>query len=305
VLGLARLGRPDVTFTSSEGEQRLWDRNREPTIELAADVFLQAAGEDRVDIDNRASESAFAIWFDGESLEVPAGASVSVQGSHLLGIKSPAGTVWAASTGSFVAPRPRVLELRGVVSRSVPERAAAGDTAMFRFEERAALVFQDAVVLPRAHSNTVEVGVRTQLNAGLLAEVALDDCPGAKLRYPVANSADGSVAWHPWQHVHDVVQVGACSARLELVAAAQVTFASPSFVRTLTTDPDDGWELGGFKLRLSTEGLDLEADASAVSAEVNGIVYQGSARLPFQPSYRVRAGDGVYRIVRDAPAGDL
>lgn len=301
VLGLARLGRPDVTFTSSEGEQRAWNRNREPTIELAADVHLHARGEDRIEVDNRASGPAEVLWFDGQSLRVPAGASVTVQGAHLLGVKSPAAILWAASTGGFSAPPPRVLELHGTVSRQAPRRQSGGD-ALFKFEQRAALVFQDALVLPRSTGTRLEVGVRTQMSTGLLAEVALDDCVGAKLRYPKGNG-DG---FHPWQHVQGVVPLGATSARLELVAQAQVAFAIPAFVRVLTTDPDDVWSVGGFGLRLSSEGLDLESGPDVVGdggAEVNGVVYRGSTRVPYQPAYRVRAGEGVFRIVRETPDG--
>lgn len=310
VLGLARLGRPDLVFSSSEGEQRRWDRNREPSIELAADLFLHAQDKDQLGVENTGELAAEILWFDGARLAVPAGARVTVQGSHVLGVISPGGTMWASSSGDFQAPPPRILQVVGEVAVPAPasERSNRQD-ALFRFEQRSAVVFQDAVVVAQVPGDEVSVAVRSHLHAGPIALVALDDCPGAKIAYPknptteAVTQRTGESGGSPlsFTQIHDVVPLGASGARLELVGAAQIMFAVPSFVRTLTTDPDDAWVVGDFKLRVTSEGLDLERTAPGHGhVEVNGVTYPGNARVGFDGAYRVRVGPGLFRIVRDS-----
>lgn len=299
VLGLARVGRPPITFATPTGERVSWDRNEQALVDVGASFILRARERDLLEVENISEAPATVLWFDGHPLQVMGSARVTVQGAHLRGLVTP-GTTWSVSLpAGSVAPAPRVVTLVGeVIPASRQERAPkTAEPALFHFEKEAATIYQDAVVLSQVEGSHATIGVRRDEDAGALAVVALDDCDGAKIRQlrdPRGNPTEDV----PWRQFHDVVELGPTGARVELLGQPQVTFAAPRRVGRLTTDPADLFMVGGWRIGITSDGLRIDG-LGAQPIEIDGTTYRGPSHIPFQDGYRIRAGEGVYRIVRD------
>lgn len=308
VLGLARMGRTSLSLTRDGQEPIAWERNARPTLELEEGFSLHAGERDHIEVRNESDQAAFLLWRGGERLVVPAGSRVEVQGGHLDGLETPLGIVYGVEHASPAgAPPVHLVHLVGVAAEAPPRvgtspvSVPAGGRSLFRFEGSAAEVLQEGVVLTwldAAQAEVVaEVVVGRPEHAGPLAEVALDGCPGAKVRRLGPDAADADT----WRHVRDVVPLLPSKARLEVLGTPQVTFAAPKRLRSLTTDAADQLVFDGWRISLLADGLKLTGKGAA-PVDIDGVTYHGETRLPFQEAYRVRAGAGVYRILRAGSA---
>ena len=301
VLGLARMGRPDVVLTSSLGETVRWDRNRRSELELGPELLIRTGDRDVLAFRNTGQMPLTIDWFEGEPLLVAPGQEVAIQGAHFGGLTTPGGIRWDATHAQGAsAPPPRIVELVGELPRGGPARTASSSPdPLFHFERMAADVLQDALVLHAVEGSKAQVVVKRDSSVGPIAQVALDDCPGVKVR-PVRSAGPGT-GIPPWQQVTDVRELGHSSARLEAVATPQVVFAIPRHTATLSTDPTDQLRLGGWRIGMTVDGLVLTCDGDEPLV-VDGTSYEGSTHLEHRDVYRVRAGAGIYRIVRSGGA---
>lgn len=305
VLGLTRLARRELFLESADGTSENWDRNRDRRYALGADLLLDAGERDELTIHNTGEVDGVLRWFAGRQLLIPAGGHVTVQASHVESLTTAGGKVWSLRLPEGThAPPPRVLSLVGELVEP-PALAQSGDNepALFRFEQAAAQVFQEAVVLNGVSGSEARIAVKSRAAVGPLAEVALDDCGGAKLRLLHPSGT------HPlaglWRHITDFAVLEPSAARLEALGEPQVLFAVERPTGDLSTDPSDVMHIGGWRVGLSADGLSLISDGAA-PAVVDGVEYAGSTRVRYRSVHRIRAGEGVYRVVRrDArPAGD-
>ncbi len=298
VLGLTRLGRATIAFTNPTGQTVSWDRNHQPHMQLGGDFVLHARERDLVEIENVEESPASLIWFDGKPLTIPGGSRVAVQGSHLKALVTTGGGAWAAtlpSAGS--APPPRVILLDGEMSAERHEvQRRRSEPSLFGFVSEAATIFQDALILAHVQGDRAPIIVKNPAHAGPLAEVALDDCAGAKVRL-LRDSHGKPIEDAPWRHVQDVLELYPSSARLELVGAPQVTFEVPRHIGRLTMDPSDQFTVDGWRIRITADGLSLTGAGNG-PVDIDGAAYTGPSRLVYQDGYRIRAGDGVFRILR-------
>lgn len=308
VLGLLRLSRPKVTFTSSAGQEVGWDRNLDAETTVGPEFVLRAGEHDVVSVGNTGDAAATIKWFDGGDLTVPAGGRVDVQGTHLQALETPGGGLWVVSFPTEVrTPRPRQIKLSAAAF--APRRLGADITdpgdgpALFGFEAPAAEIVQDALLLDGVAAEEAVVAVKSSRSSGPLAVVALDDCPGVKVKLLRTDAGD-PIAQHRWRHVTDVLPLPGTSARLEAVGAPVVTFELPRPIGELTTDPDDSFAVSGWRFSISADGLQL-AGTGKVSLDIDGTRMGGPTRLPYQDMYRLRVGGGIYRILRGehAPVG--
>lgn len=289
VLGLTRMGRPPLRVTSSAGVELTWDRNRDPELELGPDLVLHAEAGDHLRVSNHGDLSVTVRWHADAPLTVPPGAGVVVQGAHFGGLETPGGVTWRLALPEGVAaPPPRSFRIDGELLASPAGGAPRGSGApLFRFEAVGADVWQQAVVLPRLDGPGAAVPVTAHEAVGHLADVALDDCPGVKVRAPGA----------AWRHVTGVAGLEPSGARLEAISTPQILFEVPRPLGALTTDPSDQLTLDGWRLGVAVDGLVI-AGAGAHPIVVDGVSYEGPTRVPCRDEHRVRAGAGVYRIAR-------
>ncbi|MCB9730252.1 MAG: hypothetical protein H6744_18285 [Deltaproteobacteria bacterium] len=304
VLGLARLARRELFLESTDGSTEVWDRNRDRRFTIGSDLLLDAGELDELTIHDTGETDAVLRWFGGRQLVIPAGGHVTVQASHVESLTTAGGQVWSLRLPEGAhAPPPRLLTLVGELVQP-PESDGPSDTepALFRFEQAAARVFQESVVLSAVSGSEVRVAVKSRAAVGPLAEVALDDCGGAKLRLLRPGGAGAQAGL--WHHITDFAVLEPSAARLEAVGEPLVVFAVERPLGVLSTDPADQLRLGGWRVGLAADALALVSDGAA-PAVVDGIEYAGSARVRHRPVHRVRAGEGVFRIVRgDARAAD-
>ncbi|MEZ4268479.1 MAG: hypothetical protein R3F39_19110 [Myxococcota bacterium] len=297
VLGLTRMARRELFLENTDGTTEIWDRNRDRRYALGADLLLDAGERDELTIHDTGDTDVVLRWFGGRQLLIPAGGHVTVQASHVEAVTTAGGAVWSLRLPEGThAPPPRLLSLVGELVQPA-EAPAPGEAepALFRFEQAAAHVFQESVVLSAVVGNEARVAVKSRAAVGPLAEVALDDCGGAKLRLlrPTAGGAQSGL----WRHITDFAVLEPSAARLEAVGEPQVLFAVERPTGELSTDPSDVLHVGGWRVGLSADGLSLISDGAA-PAVVDGVEYAGSTRVRYRPIHRVRAGEGVFRIVR-------
>ena len=291
VLGLTRLGRPSLLVTSSDGTELTWDRNRQETLELGPDVLLYAGEHDRLRVVNAGTLPAAVRWFEGAPLEVPPGDEVVVQGAHFGGLTTPGGVTWTiALPEGVVAPPPRFV---AVVGELVTDTRGTridddGPSSLFRFESVGAAVEHRATILPRLRGDVAVVAVESESSARHLADLALDDCPGVKLR---------ATPDAPWRQVTGVTTLQPSRARLEAISTPQILFEVPRRLPPLTTDPSDQLVLDGWRVGLSGDSLVI-AGGGDHPIVVDGAAFEGPTRVPYRDDHQVRAGAGVYRIVR-------
>jgi hypothetical protein len=299
VLGLARMSRPPLQLESSAGESQRWIRTEQPRLEIGPDMVIHTEEHDRLRVENRSKIEASIRWYDDTPMTIPPQGTVTIQGAHFLGLTTPGGVVWRVTLADgAIAPPPRVLTLKGAMAPEVPQSTATERDALFGFERIAAAVHQDAVVLPAVQVGEVDVLVKRHSATGPLALVAMDDCPGVKVRRVRPQTGE---AYGAWQQVTDVLELSPSTARLEAIGEPQVLFERPRDLGRLTTDPSDRLHIGPWHLGLTGDGLTVEGEANGPGATlvIDGERVGASARLAYRPAYRVRAGDGLYRIVRE------
>ncbi len=303
VLGLARTGRPALVLRSSRGETVRWQRGRDPRQEVGPELVLHAGERDLIEVHNHGRDPAFVRWFDERPLLVPPGDHVALQGAHLRALETPGGVRWTAELergGS--APPPRLLR---VVAESEGSQAPAGRglrgqsesaPSLFGFEQASATLHQEAVVLSRHEGDELRVAVQDSAQAGPIAQLALDDAPGLKVRQADRGGAAGDVA--AWRHVTDVRPLEPTRCRLEAVGQPTLILEAPRAAGRLTTDPADRLALGSWRLRLAPDGLEARS-GDDTPLVLDGQTFVGSANVPRRDQHRFGAGGGVYTLTRD------
>lgn len=297
LLGLTRLARRELFLESADGTTEIWDRNRDRRYALGSDLLLDAGERDELTIHDTGDTDGVLRWFGGRQLLIPAGGHVTVQASHVESLTTAGGAVWSLRLPEGThAPPPRLISLVGeLVTPTEAPAPGEAEPALFRFEQAAAHVFQESVVLSAVVGSEARVAVKSRAAVGPLAEIALDDCGGAKLR--LLHLSSGGAQSGLWRHITDYAVLEPSAARLEAVGEPQVLFAVERPSGELSTDPTDVLHLGGWRIGLSADGLSLISDGAA-PAVVDGVEYAGSTRVRYRPVHRVRAGEGVFRIVR-------
>jgi hypothetical protein len=291
-----------------------WDRNREPTFVIgeadgarvyapSLDIGLRSCSEDRVEVDNRKSEPTWIGWYDGAPLRLPAGATVPVQGVHLRSFGAGDGAVSVRLEGAEPPAPPRVVEIHGRLQRRNTGSTPVVDP-LFGYEEAVASIFQDGVYLGEGEG-VLRIPVRDQELAGPLLRVCFDGCNGAKvmplssrLRVLAQDAAEGSWLW-----VEDVLSIALPEQRLrlEVVGRPRLVYGEPLLVREVSADPDDRWQLAGWRFRVAANGLAVNG-SGRVGLSVDQQPVSGPTLLPPASEHHVEAGAAMYRIVRRGDA---
>lgn len=305
VLGASRLARPSIEL-SRGADSITWNRNRELRLVVgeAVDTRLVAPGldleltsepGDEVVIHNRRPEPALVGWGDG-ALRIEAGGSVRVLAAHLRSLGD--GAITVRTQGATAAP-PRLMELQGRL------QIAAGDATrdpIFGFERSVATVWQDGVLLG-GDAQVVRVPVDDAALVRPLLRIAFDGCDGAKVMPLDAAVTAGELDLAPgvWTWAPDVLTVGLPGLRMRLEAVAgrsRLIFGRPLRVCEVSADPDDRWQLHGWRFRIAANGLAVSGTGGGDALMIDHQEVGGPALLPPAAEHHVQTGSGMYRIVR-------
>lgn len=314
VLGAARMARPRLQLTCA-GEAVSWDRNRDPRMVVgeAVDTRLPVAGldleltaelGDEIVVRNRSHEDTWLTWWDKAPLRVAGLASVNIQASHLRGLGAGDAAIGVRLQGAPASEPPRVVELHGRMQKSAG--GGAEKDPIFGFEQAIATVYQDGVLLDaEADGALLRVPVEDVALVRPLLRIAFDGCGGAKVMPLDANvgATDLEVTQDAWAWVQDVVSFALPGLRVRLEAAAgrpRLVYGRPVRVRDVSADPEDRWQLHGWRFRVAANGLAVNGvgGAGEPAITVDRQEVTGPALLPPVAEHHVQAGSGMYRIVR-------
>ena len=320
VLGVSRMARPRLLVEKRDG-RTAWDRNREPQLEVGDQVGahvvaagmrlrLRSAPEDRVEVENLGDTPTWLTWFDGAPLRAPVGTAIPVQGSHLRGLGAGGDALATRLEGAAVSSAPRIVDVHGRLLRPKghggpgdEERDPLGHVGgLFGYEEAVASVYQDGVTLvARGDQSAISIPVPDAALVGPLFRVAFDDCMGAKLM-ALSDELRGyslDLAPNAWVWVPDVAALAlpGLRLRLEVLDRPKLVYGEPQLVQEVTADPDDRWQLQGWRFRIAANGLAVNG-SGRVGLEVDRQRVEGPTLLPPASEHHVEAGPGLYRIVR-------
>ncbi len=308
LLGVVREQRRDIAFVGPGGESYVWRRNAEAQCVIGdardalwvlggLDVVLRGLAFDRIEVENRGDGVLSLTWLGGYPLELATGSRICIQGRDLRGIGYRGGRL---EVSSFREPEvgPRLLEVHGVSRRQL---ARKGEASLFGFEQPVAEVYQVGLGLETLGEDTQRVDVTLSgRELGPLFVLALDGCPGAKIRalregVRVGGSVLSAEGWRDLGHVVRI-ETGGGAFRLEAVDELRLLFEEEVKVAELSDDPRDKWNYLGWRFRPQGGGLVLSG-GGRVPLVVDGRVVKAEAVIPGRREHRVEGGGGIFRIV--------
>ncbi|MBH24209.1 MAG: hypothetical protein CMH57_07095 [Myxococcales bacterium] len=310
VLGVSRMQRPSLLVITPEDGPTEWNRNRNPSVRVGGDdadiahaelrLKLDSGAGDQISIESVMRRPARATWFDQRPVRIPALEALPLQGSHLRALGHGEGSLPVKMAGRAPLSNPWCVEVRGWSPPAPTSQEPF--SGLFGFEQPVATIFEDGLLLkPSASQEPLRLPVESPELVKPLFRIALDGCHGCKLMPLTAEltTEDLELEADTWSWAQGLITLNLPGLRLRLEALEQVklVYGEPQWTAELSADPEDAWQLGGWRLQVTSASLNIHG-AGRVDLSVDRRPVSQAMELPAAREHRVQAGRHLYRIVR-------